>query len=357
LKTKRKIFYIPGFDPRSEAYYKKLLLAQFPEIKDSLLSNEKSRVVFQHENLEVDYEILSWHKAIRSYWESGFLGNLKNVKTTFSDYVFKGTWGRLFKLSQSDGLQKAFSPYFFFIWLLLISFGLSYFSWSVLSGQATLMTLLVFVGFGIANVLLYRGLDKLNLFWVNRIMDFFVRYSKQEVPLVIQAEADFKAKVLNALSSNDYDEVVLVAHSVGTILCLSIMAELAEEGLGKDLTIVTLGHCVSGVSILPEAAWFNDKLRQIQSRKFKWIDVTSGKDAVTFYKVTPAYHAAVLPDLTLSAGFHEIFDKPFYTSLKWKFYQIHFLYLYHPQQPLKSPFNYQKLLFDADVFKRLLNAS
>ncbi|WP_173272544.1 hypothetical protein [Thiosulfatimonas sediminis] len=216
------------------------------------------------------------------------------------------------------------------------------------------ITLFALLSFGVVNLLLYLGLDKLNLFWVNRIMDFFVRYSKREVPLVLQAESHFKAKVLSALDSGEYDEVVLVAHSVGTILCLSIMAELAEEGLGEGLTVVTLGHCVSGVSILPEAIWFNDKLKRISLRQFKWIDVTSGKDAVTFYKVTPAYHAEILPDLTLSAGFHEIFDKRFYASLKWDFYQIHFLYLYNPQHPENSLFNYQKLLFDAGVFKRLL---
>lgn len=348
--------YIPGFDPRSERYYKKLLLSQFPDIKPNLMHSDKSRLLFKVDVLEVDYEILSWHKAVKAYWSSGFFGNLKNVKTIFSDYVFKGTWRRLFKLSPADGWQKAFSPYFFFLWTLLFVLGVGYFTWHTLFGETTEWLLLGFALFILSNVLMYQIINRLNLFWVNRIMDFFVRYSTQRVPLVMEAESEIKAKVLKELRSAEYDEVVLVAHSVGTILCLSIMAELAEERDGKGLTVVTLGHCVSGVSILPEANWFNEKLKQVKNRRFQWIDVTAGKDAVTFYKVSPAYHSDILPDQTLSAGFHKIFDPIFYRSIRWNFYKIHFLYLYNPSFAEKSAFNYQKLLFDPMLFKNLQSA-
>lgn len=342
---KRKVLYIPGFDPRSEAFYKKLLFKQFPEIKRHLVKNDKSEFSYAVDGMHLDYEILSWHESVKAYWSTGLLGNLVNVKTTFSDYVFKGTWGRLFRLSRRDGMQKAFSPYFFFAWFLFLIFGIGYLVSGFLEGRELTKNLALLLLFILTNVGAYYFLDRLNLFWVNRIMAFFVRYSKQEAPLVIEDELRIKQKVLSDLESNEYDEVVLVAHSVGSILCLSVMAELAEEGLAQDLTVITLGHCVSGVSILPESEWFNAKLKQVKKRKFNWVDVTSGKDAVTFYKVTPAYHSDILPDLTLSAGFHEIFTASFYQKMKWNFYEIHFLYLYHPSFPEKGLFNYQKLLF------------
>lgn len=358
MRLKRKIFYIPGFDPRSEAYYKKLLLSQFPEIKQNQNTVNKSGVSFVTHDLEINYEILSWHKAVKAYWNSGFWGNLKNVKTIFRDYVFQGTWQRLFKLSRKDGLQKAFSPYFFFFWFLINIVGLFFIVNSGLKtenqGEGFLAQVIVFI---LLNVMLYIGLNKLNLFWVNRIMNFFVLHSKKLDPLVIKREVAFKKEILTTLNSGQFDEVVVVAHSVGSILCLDIMTELAEELKGEGLIIVTLGHCVSGVSILPEADWFNERLKLVENRKFKWIDVTAGKDAVTFYKVTPAYHSHILPDLTLSAGFHRIFTREFYKAVKWNFYKIHFLYLYNPQFPENSAFNYQKLLFDPQLFKQLNKAA
>ncbi len=354
MKTKRKIFYIPGFDPRSEAYYKKLLLAQFPEIKDSLLSNEKSRVVFQHENLEVDYEILSWHKQIQAYWGKGVVVNFRNIVTLFKEYVFKGAYFRLYqKLSKRDAIQKAFSVYFFLIWLVLALLGTNFLISMVVNTGLSATPIVAIMAFILMNVGVYKVLDSLNVFWVTRIMAFFVLYANRKVPKVIDKEELFKAKIVEALHSKEFDEVVLVAHSVGTILCLDMLCDLVENDQDESLIVVTLGHCVSAVSMVKNSEWFNEKLPVLANRKAFWIDVTAGKDAVAFYKVNPGLVKASIPNLTLSAGFHEIFDPSFYQSVKWNFYKVHFLYLYNPPFADKSVFNYQKLLFDPSLFKNL----
>jgi hypothetical protein len=117
--------------------------------------------------------------------------------------------------------------------------------------------------------------------------------------------------------------------------------------------VVTLGHCVSAVSMVQDSEWFNDKLAKLADRKAFWLDVTAGKDAVAFYKVNPALHQSSRPDLTLSAGFHKTFSPSFYRSVKWNFYKVHFLYLFHSDHPEKSPFNFQKILFDESLFRDL----
>lgn len=363
---RRKIFYIPGFDPRSEAYYKKRLLSQFPEVKAAMTPSSAAEVCYVLQDIQVDYEILSWHKAVRAHWAKGFWPNLRNVKTIFTEYVFKGTWGRLFKVSKRDGVQKAFSVYFFFIWILLAAlgvFGLVYAVWSGVDWFALAFFLGLFLA---ANAGFYLALKQLNLFWVNRIKCFFVEYAHKTVPDVWEYEQAFKAKIEQALNCGKdgerYDEVVLVAHSVGSILCMNLLAQWTQESFDAadgcvtrldNLTVVTLGHCVTGVSILPTAGWFNETLRQLSLRSFKWIDVTSAKDAVTFYKVSPGYHHDVRPDLTLSARFYALFDADYYRSLKWRFYDVHFLYLDKPDFVENSEFNFEKLLVDAKLFKRL----
>lgn len=354
LAIKRKIFYIPGFDPRSEIYYKKLLLNQFPYIKEHQLSNEKSRVVFETEQLEVDYEILSWHKEVQAYWGKGALTNLKTTYTLFKEYVFKGAYFRLYKnLSKRDAIQKAFSVYFFLIWLFLFSLGGSWlFSETIDNG----LSVSVFIGstvFILLNIGVYKLFDGLNIFWVTRIMNFFVLYAHKKVPKVLDKEKALKAKIITALQSKEFDEVILVAHSVGTILCVDMLIDLVENDQDESLTIVTLGHCVSAVSMVKNSEWFNDRLAILANRKSFWIDVTAGKDAVAFYKVNPGLIDISKPDLTLSAGFHKIFDTSFYQSIKWNFYKVHFLYLYNPTFANRSDFNFQKMLFDPALLQNL----
>jgi predicted alpha/beta hydrolase family esterase len=345
---KRKIFYIPGFDPRSEAYYKKLLLSEFPEIKQSIVKQSSSEISYQVDEMQVDYEILSWHDSVRNYWSKGLRENACDVFNLFSEFVFKGTWKRLFRLSKRDGFQKAFSVY-----LLLFSLFLSLTSLFLLFGfigtDGVWQTIVSLLLWALVNVALYLGLKTLNLFWVTRIKNFFVRYARQETPDVFEFEQRSLGKVLACLLSDEYDEVVLVAHSVGTILCLDMLAD-CDDTLLKKLKVVTLGHCVTGVSILKPAGWFNQKLQKLANRQFFWIDITSGKDAVNFYKVSPAYDQTIQPDLVLSAGFHHVFTDEHYRALKWRFYDVHFLYLCRPDYPQKSFFNYQKLLFDEKLF-------
>ncbi|MEA1990541.1 MAG: hypothetical protein U9N57_15215 [Pseudomonadota bacterium] len=358
VRLKRKIFYIPGFDPRSEAYYKKLLLSQFPHIKEHQLINEKSRVVFETEDLEVDYEILSWHKEVQAYWGKGVVTNLNNTYTLFKEYVFKGAYFRLYKnLSKKDAVQKAFSVYFFLIWLFLFSLGGS---WLCSEAIDNGLSVSVFIGstiFILLNIGVYKLFDGLNIFWVTRIMNFFVLYANKKVPKVLEREKVFKAKIITALQSKKFDEVIVVAHSVGTILCVDTLSDLVEKNQDERLTVVTLGHCVSAVSMVKNSEWFNDRLAVLAHRNSFWIDVTAGKDAVAFYKVNPGLVDVSKPNLTLSAGFHRIFTREFYKAVKWNFYKIHFLYLYNPKFPENSAFNYQKLLFDPQLFKQLNKAA
>lgn len=351
---KRKIFYIPGFDPRSEVYYKKLLLSEFPQIKPLIIQQSAGQLSFQANDLQVEYEILSWHDSVRNYWSKGLKENARDVYHLFSEFVFKGTWKRLFSLSKRDGIQKAFSVYLL-IFTFLISAGSLVLLLNVIGSDSSWQLTITALLWALINVLLYLGLKTLNLFWVTRIKSFFVRYARRQTPDVIEFESSVKQRILNCLASDEYDEVVLVAHSVGTILCLDLLAD-CDDPLLQKLKVVTLGHCTTGVSILKPARWYNHKLQKLKDRQFFWVDVTAGKDAVNFYKVSPAYDQSIQPDRVLSAGFHTVFSKVRYDALKWRFYDVHFLYLCRPDFPEKSEFNYQKLLFDKNLFSRLMNS-
>lgn len=351
--TKRKIFYIPGFDPRSESYYKKLLFQNFPEIKARVTQQTKQHFCYELENLSVDYEVLSWHESVRNHWLTGFKGNLINVITLFTEFVFKGGYLRGSKVTLRDAIQKGFSVYLFLAWFALAVVLLFLVKHSIYDVYGAFETILAVTAWFFLNALIYRGFEKTHIFWVTRIMRFFALYAKQQTPDVIEKEQQFRTKIAAALQSKAFDEIVLVGHSVGTILTLNILADLEKNDEAKGLCVLTLGHCVTGVSVVKGAEWFNRKLASLEHRQSYWVDVTSGKDAVNFYKVNPAFDAKTKPDKVLSAGFHKIFYKKFYKSLRWNFYKVHFLYLYKPDLPDKSVFNYQKLLMEPLLLKRL----
>lgn len=348
MAIKRKIFYIPGFDPRSESHYKKLLLKEFPEIKISLINKEKNKLEFSSTSVAIDYEILSWHKIVKCYWSDSFMANFINIVIIFYESLFKGAYYRLSKISPKSILQKPFLSYVALIW-----FFMSILMLILLNDLSVSFSRLeTFIGWSVffaVNIFIYKLLGKANFFWVAKVMRFYVSYAQNESKLVKNKELEFKQKIIAALDSQKYDEVVLVSHSVGTILCLSVYADLVKEKKDLGLTVVTLGHCVTGVQVIDGAKWYLDKLRVLSTRNSLWIDVTSGKDAVAFHRLNPGYYSCSAPNAHLPALFHRIFDKTFYQNLKWNFYEIHFLYLCKPCYPLESEFNYQKLIFDENI--------
>ena len=354
-KIRRKIFYIPGFDPRSASYYKKLLLKQFPEIKPSLLTQEKHRLKFSHNEVVVDYEILSWHESVKKHWLSGLKGNVINVYALFLHFIFRGGYWRGSKVTRKDAIQKAFSIYFFTAWFILALLSL----FLIIPSSQESVWQIKFAGYFavwlLINITIYKVLDKIHIFWVTRIMRFFALYARHETPDVEKIETQFETKIREALTSSEYDEVILVGHSVGSILALNILSQLEQKSDCSKLMLITLGHCVTGVSVVKEAGWYNQRLDALKNRKTFWLDVTSGKDAVNFYKVNPAYNTQAKPNKMLSAGFHKVFKKSFYKSLRWDFYKVHFLYLYRFHQSDQVEFSYDRLLFDHFFVKKLKN--
>jgi len=56
--------------------------------------------------MQIDYEILSWHNAVKNSWLSGFKGNTINVFTLFNEFVFKGAYWRYSKFRKKDAIGR-----------------------------------------------------------------------------------------------------------------------------------------------------------------------------------------------------------------------------------------------------------
>ena len=90
--------------------------------------------------------------------------------------------------------------------------------------------------------------------------------------------AHFGDAIAAALTT-DVDEVLVVGHSSGAHLAVSILADLIRAGrvppTGPHLAFLSLGQVVPMVSFLPQAQRLRADLQYLSSRdELVWVDVT-----------------------------------------------------------------------------------
>jgi len=155
--------------------------------------------------------------------------------------------------------------------------------------------------------------------------------------------AEFRAIIAEALTS-DVDEVLIVGHSSGAHLAVSILADLIRRGEvpenGPDLGFLSLGQVVPMVSFLPEAGRLRADLRYLSTREeLAWVDVTAPADGCTFALCDPVAVSGVAPaegkiwPVVFSASFSQTMAPERWNALKRKFFKLHFQYLCAFERP------------------------
>ena len=146
----------------------------------------------------------------------------------------------------------------------------------------------------------------------------------------------FKEKISVALTE-EWDEILVVGHSSGAHLAVSVLAELSRDGQLKQaacpLGFLSLGQVVPMVAFLPDAKQLRQDLRDLSgSDDLKWIDVTAPGDGCSFALCDPVAVCGVARDaqkwpLVLSAAFTQTLSASKWKALRWRFFRLHFQYL------------------------------
>ena len=147
---------------------------------------------------------------------------------------------------------------------------------------------------------------------------------------------EFKARVVAALQS-DVDEVLLVGHSSGAHLAISLLADISRSGVIQDgapaLSFLSLGQVVPMVSFLPNAHRLRRDLKHMNAQQqIAWVDVTAPGDGCTFALCDPVAVTGVAPPdqkwpLVLSAAFSQTLSAEKWRALKRRFFRLHFQYI------------------------------
>ena len=147
--------------------------------------------------------------------------------------------------------------------------------------------------------------------------------------------AEFRASIRAALDA-EVDEVLVVGHSSGAHLGVSILADLLREGLPEnrpELAFLSLGHVVPMVSFLPKAQRLRADLAYLCARpEITWVDVTAPGDGCAFALCDPVAVTGVAPKekiwpLVVSAAFTQTLSAEKWQALKRRYFRLHFQYL------------------------------
>lgn len=351
LCQKRDVFYIAGYDPRGYRHYyamfKKNLVEQNTLLNyDYTLSKAQVNAYafwqIQTPYTSTTYTFLSWNDIVKKNWSEGIKDALSDCYSFFRIYTITGLFLKFGKESPHQ-LITGYYPFFYvllsLIFTLVCAFGSLFYlqNFHIILGILAFVLSLVFLP-----KMLYKLGKKLAVFWIARICSFCANWEKNSQGELELRMDDFARVIFEKLKENANDknyELILSAHSVGTVLCMNVLAKVLrkceKENISfENLKVLTLGECIPLVSYQKRSFEFRKDLEYLGSKNLIWYDFTSIIDGACFAQVDFIRTSGVKTQFSpkyLSAKFHTLYKNKDYKKIKKDKYKAHFLYLFATQ--------------------------
>lgn len=334
----KDVFYLGGFDPRSPKYYYSLFKKN--ALKTSALAGKKADIssMKQDESFEIscddtqiNYHFLPWHDVVKeNFVKNSF--DLFSVMLIYARFCAQPLL-RTYKHSHMQ-LIGALYPFFYVLFTYALLFCALYFllkSFDFSLEFCALGVLLLVLG---AKIIFWLG-SKIHVFWLLGIYIFCLKYAQGKIP--DEKITSFAERILEALKQNqnraDY-EVLVLSHSVGTILAISVLAKVIELAKAQNIDIsalrlVMLGSCIPLVSFHNCCEFYKEQMRVLASSRIPCYDLSSKIDGACFplFNYAKALNISA-PNLEfLSVRFFKIYSPKTYKKIRYAWYKVHFLYL------------------------------
>ncbi|MEO6300974.1 MAG: hypothetical protein ABIV25_07600 [Paracoccaceae bacterium] len=359
---RRRVFYIPGYDPIHPRRYRELYRKEAADqAKISgysvALSPKKTQGTYgwhvtgkiDGATAEADVEVLVWSDIVRTSMQQGIAATYLQLLRTAAAYIFTGALFRLMRLRKGPMIAALYP-----IGMLILQLALA-----CLIGYALYLlgtTIHPLIGLFLAlpafwqTLVFFRKHD-------NRLFAYYLMHdyahSAQNFgaypPDLESRLTQFRETIASALTE-DTDEVLVVGHSSGAHLAVSILSDLIRAGLPPQrpaLALLSLGQVVPMISFLPNANRLRADLHYLSTRnELTWIDVTAPGDGCAFALCDPVAVTGVSPPnqrwpLIISAAFTQTLSPERWKSLRWRFFRLHFQYLCAFDQP--NDYDYFKI--------------
>ncbi|PID36833.1 MAG: hypothetical protein CR993_03150 [Rhodobacterales bacterium] len=357
---RRKVFYIPGYDPIHPRRYRELYRkegaaqAEISGYAIELRARQGGGTYGWHVSadtgeggaVEADFDVLVWSDIVRDSMDVGIFGTYLLLIRTAWTYIASGALRRLMWLRKGP-IIAALYPIFALILQLIAALLAGWAAGAVLRFAlgsflpALLVTLLFWAAFLPVAWQVLRWFQKID----NKIFVYYLMHdyaysasTRGANPPELEARMAAFGDQIAAALTEDVDEVLVVGHSSGAHLAVSILADLIRAGrvppYGPQLSFLSLGQVVPMVSFLPEAKRLRRDLHDLSLQdRIPWVDVTAPGDGCAFALCDPVSVSGVEPaagkkwPLVFSAAFTQTLTPERWAALRWRFFRLHFQYL------------------------------
>jgi hypothetical protein len=345
---RRRVFYIPGYDPIHPRRYRELYRS---EGRDQAkisgyqlnLTPKKTKGPYGWHvtglvdglTCETDFEVLVWSDIVKTSMAQGIFATYVQLVRTAAAYIGSGALFRLMQLRKGP-MIAALYPIFALLAQLVVAVLAG---WGAGRMGALLHPLLGWMAGAALAVLilrLFRRHDN-KLFAYYLMHDYaYSAQSKGANPPDLEVRLFEFGKAIHLALTENVDEVLVVGHSSGAHLAVSILSDLIRAGLPSPrpaLAFLSLGQVVPMVSFLPEAKRLRADLHFLATcDALTWIDVTAPGDGCAFALCDPVAVTGVAPEgqiwpLVISAAFTQTLSPERWKQLRWRFFRLHFQYL------------------------------
>ena len=351
---RRRVFYIPGYDPFHPRRYRELYrkegtaqaaisgydLALRPRRKGAGPYGWQVQTLIDGQGAAADVEVLVWSDMVKGSMSGGIAATYAQLLRTAWIYLGSGALFRLARLRKGPVIAALY-PIVMLLAQLAVS-GLA--GWAVgavlaglvpgiVGGLAGWVTGLAVV---VAGLRFFRRQDhRILAYYLMHDYAYAAAWGGANPPALEARMAQFRAIIAQAMAE-DWDEVLVVGHSSGAHLGVSILADLIRGGLPDRrpaLGFLSLGQVVPMVSFLPRAGRLRADLHFLSARdELTWVDVTAPGDGCAFALCDPVSVTGVAPEgkrwpLVMSAAFTQTLSPERWKALRWKFFRLHFQYL------------------------------
>ena len=355
--ARRRVFYIPGYDPfhprRYRELYRKEATAQaaISGYAIALLPRHSAGAYgwdvvagFDGASVQTQVEVLVWSDIVKGSMETGILGTYRQMLHTAWIYIGSGALWRLMRLRKGPVIAALYPVVFLIMQAVLAGAAAALVSWigmAALGPLAGLLGQIIAVGIGMAVAALllrwFRRIDnKLFAYYLMHDYAYSAQFHGANPPELEARMAEFGDAIAKALAE-DLDEVLIVGHSSGAHLAVSVLSDLLRAKRGPAgravLSLLTLGQVVPMVSFLPKAQRLRADLAYLSaSAALVWVDVTAPGDGCAFALCDPVSVTGVAPEgkrwpLVFSAAFSQTLSPARWKELRWRFFRLHFQYL------------------------------
>lgn len=357
LIRRRHVFYVCGYDLQGAAGYYRLFVRELERfgrlwpvrtklselaIDSDELAHWNIGVAGPNWKVDVRYEFLRQEEFVHANMRVPIALQIPSILWWIVDDHLTGTFIRMARASWRFGMHILGAQLMFIAWLAVSVWAGWLAGWELAERfelpvwAATPLAVAV----AIAVFLALRPLA--NRWFLTQIPNGWTHYrpyGRGEPTGFDRLIEAFAARLVEAARAGETDELLVVGHSAGGALALSVIERALEldPDLGRHgplLVLLTTGSIMPGIAFHPRSKYLREVIRRLAIEpSLTWVDCQVWADICSFANFDPVSGlgidagAARCNPVVLPVHFRKQLSPETYASVRFKFFRMHYQYI------------------------------